>query len=289
MALLSGAARVAGRVGLRFEAATVDHVLRPEAAAEVQLVARLAGQLGVAHHVLSAPVGRAAGIEAAAREARYAALEGLRQARGCALVATAHTASDQAETVLMRLSRGASLTGAAGIVERRSDGVIRPLLFATRAEVVAYVEARQIAYARDAMNEDPAFLRVRVRQHVLPALVAAAGPESERALARFATFAAEDEAWLSAEAQRARSLCLEADGTLAAEPLCALGPPIARRVLARWLTEQGVELDGALLEDALKAARDRGTSTLPGERVLSCSNGRVKVVPAPPRLHATSP
>lgn len=289
MTLLSGAARLAGRVGLQFEAATVDHQLRPESGAEVELVARFAASLGVIHHPLRVPLAGAVGVEAAARTARYAALEAVRVSRQLDLVATAHTASDQAETVLMRLARGASLAGAAAILETRADRIIRPLLFATRTEVEAYIAARGITVARDQMNEDASFLRVRIRQQVVPALAAAAGPAVERALARFAAFAAEDEAWLGAEATRALTLVRwPADDTLEAEALSALGPPIARRVLALWLAGQGVPLDGALIEDALRAARDRATATLPGDRVLACSNGRVRVVVAPPRLHATS-
>ncbi|MDP2271316.1 MAG: tRNA lysidine(34) synthetase TilS [Archangium sp.] len=289
MTLLSGAARLAGRLGLIFEAATVDHRLRSEARDEVALVARLARSLGVAHHVIEAPIEEKSGVEAAARTARYAALESIRVARGLALVATAHTASDQAETLLMRLARGTSLSGAASIHEARADRVIRPLLFATRLEVEAYVAARQLEVAHDSMNDDPGFFRVRIRQEVVPALEKAAGPGAERALARFATLAAEDEAWLSAEAARAMSLVhWPADDTLEAEALNALGAPIARRVLAQWLTRKGVPLDGPLLEDGLRAARDRSTATLPGDRVLACSNGRVTLVAAPARLHATS-
>ncbi len=289
MTLLSGAARLAGRLGLIFEAATVDHHLRTESRSEVELVARLSDSLGVKHHVISAPIVEKMGVEAAARTARYAALEAIRSARGLELVATAHTASDQAETLLMRLSRGTSLSGAASIHEARSDRVIRPLLFATRGEVEAYVAARKLEVASDLMNTDPAFFRVRIRQDVLPALEKAAGAGTERALARFATLAAEDEAWLGAEAARAMSLVhWPEDDTLEAEALSALGAPIARRVLARWLRAKEVPLDGPLLDDALRAARDRSTATLPGDRVLACSNGRVTVVRAPARLHATS-
>ncbi len=289
MTLLSGAARLAGRVGLTFEAATVDHQLRPGSRTEVELVARFAASLGIEHHVLEVKLEGATGLEAAARQARYAALESLRVRRKLTQVATAHTASDQAETLLMRLARGSSLAGAASIHESRADKVIRPLLFATRAQVEAYVAARKIEVARDPMNADPSFLRVRVREEVLPPLERAAGPGVERALARFSAFAAEDEAWLSDEAARALVRVRWAeDDSLEAEALSALGSPIARRVLASWLSRQGVPLDGALLEDALRAARAQGTATLPGDRVLACTNGRVRVVVAPARLHATS-
>lgn len=289
MTLLSGAARLAGRLGVSFEAATVDHHLRADSRTEVELVARLARTLGIVHHALDAPISVSRGVEAAARSARYAALEALRAARKLHFIATAHTASDQAETLLMRLARGASLAGASAIHEARADQIIRPLLFASRAEVEAYVAARGLEVARDPMNADPTFLRVRVREQVLPALERAAGPGTERALARFAALAAEDEAWLDAEAARALSLVhWPEDDTLEAEALSALGLPIARRVLARWLSGRAIPLDGAVLEEGLRAARDRTSAPLPGDQVLACSNGRVAVLPAPPRLHATS-
>ena len=124
---------------------------------------------------------------------------------------------------------------------------------------------------------------------MIPSLEQAAGPGTERALARFAALAAEDDAWLNAEARRALGLVYwPEDGTLEAEALSALGLPIARRVLAAWLAERGVPLDGPLLEEALRAARDRSTATLPGDRVLTCTNGRVTVSAGPARLHATS-
>lgn len=290
MTLLSASARLAGRLGLRFEAATVDHGLRAESGDEARRVGEQARALGLVHHVLRARVPAGAGVEAAARSARYAALESLRAERGLWAIATAHTASDQAETVLMRLMRGSALGGATAIHAARADRVVRPLLFATRDEVEAWVAARQLPVERDPMNDDPRFLRVRVRREVLPLLEALA-PRSTRALARFAAYAAEDDAWLEAEAARALSLVAWPDGTLEAEGLLSLGRPIARRVLAAWLEAQGVALDAEVIDEALAAVRAGRLATLPGDRVLGCKNGRVSVGAAPPRapLQTTSP
>lgn len=286
MTLLSASARIAGRLGLRLEALTVDHGLRAEAGDEVLAVAAAAKALGVPHHVREARVS-GPGVEAAARAARYAALEAVRSARGLSVIATAHTANDQAETLLMRLARGAALAGASAIHESRADLVIRPLLFLTRAQVEAYVAALSLPVAHDAMNDDERFLRTRVRKQVLPALTAAAGPGVERALARFAALAAEDDAELTRQASRA----LLNDGAMPAHfpaELAALPRPIARRALAVWLAAQGVELTAELIDDCLRAARDRGVATLPGDRLFACKDGRGLVVAAPPRLHATS-
>lgn len=286
MTLLSGLTRIVGRSGTRFEAATVDHQLRPESIAETELVARTAARLGVVHHVRIAKPAEG-GIEAGARAARYAALEEIRRERGLDFIATAHTASDQAETLLMRLSRGSSLTGASAILEHRDDHVIRPMLFLTRAEVERYVAALKLEVAHDAMNDDPQFLRTRIRKDVLPAFDAASGGV-ERALARFASLAAEDDAELQSQAVAALNRCRWPDGALEAIALTSLSRSIARRVLALWLTEHHVELDAALIDDCLNAARNRSVTTLPGDRVLICTDGRVNVAKAPPRLHATS-
>ncbi len=283
MTLLTASARISGRLGLRLEAATVDHQLRPESAAEVALVAKAASELGVPHHVLTAKVA-GPGVEAAARAARYEALASLRSSRGLSVIATAHTASDQAETLLMRLARGAALGGARSIHEARADAVIRPLLFLGRAQVEAYVSALGLMVARDAMNDDEQFLRVRVRKSVLPALLAAAGPGAERALARFAQLADEDDAELTAQALAVTP----GSEALDAARLSALPRPIARRVLARWLSERSVELSADLIDDCLRAARDSSVATLPGDRLFDCSNGRGEVKAAPPRLHVTS-
>jgi len=283
MTLLTASARIAGRIGLQLEALTVDHQLRPESAAEVALVAAAAKSLGVTHHVRVAPIS-GPGIEAAARDARYAALEAVRSERGLSVIATAHSANDQAETLLMRLARGSALGGASSIHEARADRVIRPLLFLTRAQIEAYVAALNLTVARDAMNDDPKFLRTRVRKEVLPALIAAAGPGSERALARFASLAAEDDAELTRQALAALG------GMPASFPLelAALARPIARRALATWLVAQGVELNAELIDDCLRAAREKSVATLPGDRLFACKDGRGNVIAAPPRLHATS-
>src|SRR5262245_31162064 len=99
-ALLVGTAAVAERLALKVEVATLDHGLRPEAREEVEAVARLAARWGLPCHVRQLHLPPGSGLEARAREARYAALEALRRERGLQVVATAHTASDQAETLL---------------------------------------------------------------------------------------------------------------------------------------------------------------------------------------------
>src|SRR5262249_34907279 len=124
------------------------------------------------------------GLEDAARRARLAALERIADEVGARWILLGHTASDQAETVLARLLRGAGPVGLAGIPAARGR-VLRPLLAVSRAEVLAYVEERGLAPARDPMNEDRAFLRSRVRHDLLP-LLRRENPNLDEALNRTA-------------------------------------------------------------------------------------------------------
>jgi tRNA(Ile)-lysidine synthase len=152
-------------------AATVDHGLRPEAAAEAAMVARLCADLAIPHETLAVAV-EPGNLQVRAREARYAALCRSFGARGVGVFATGHHADDQAETVLMRLNRGSGLAGLAGIRARRvvvanepvgEYLVVRPLLHWRRAELGAIVSNAGIDPARDPSNEDPRFDRVKMR------------------------------------------------------------------------------------------------------------------------------
>lgn len=284
MAMLFAAARS----GIAAEVATVDHGLRASAAADVALVERAAQICGFPFHVRRVDLRNAAGVEARARDARYEALRELATLRGLDVIATAHTATDQAETVLMRLTRGSGLRGAAGVLRHRNDGVIRPLLWATRADTERYCAARQLEVANDAMNADPTFLRVRVRQQVLPALRDAAGASVEHALARFAERSAEDEAWLDDEAEAALRRAQRADGSLDSLAVRATGRPIRRRLLSKWLEREGLTIDARLLDDVLVALEEQRSATLPSDKLLTTSDGRLAICAAPARLHGTS-
>ncbi|WP_342374447.1 tRNA lysidine(34) synthetase TilS [Myxococcus stipitatus] len=281
VALLVATASVRERLRLRVEVATVDHGLRPESSAETRAVASLSASLGLECHVLGLTLQAGPGLEARARQARYAALEEVRQSRGLTVVATAHSATDQAETLLMRLARGASTRGAAGIHEARA-GLVRPLLERTREELVDFLAEQGVGYSTDAMNADPAFFRVRVRTDALPALSRAAGFRVEARLASFARLAAEDEALLSDLADAAwRRVRLE-DGSLDGVAVRALEAPLRRRVLARLLAEQGVETDAATVERGLRAVEQGGSATVGGGLRLRATGGRVRcVAPSP--------
>ncbi|HET9452082.1 MAG TPA: tRNA lysidine(34) synthetase TilS, partial [Aggregicoccus sp.] len=173
VALLVGSAQLAPALRLRLEVGTLDHGLRPECGAEVQAVLALAARLGLPAHArtLQLPADVPA-LEERARAARYAALEALRAERDLARIATGHTASEQAETLLMRLVRGSALKGARAIHASRGR-LVRPLLALPRAALRDFLAEQGVGFHEDPMNADPRFLRARLRHAVLPALDAA--------------------------------------------------------------------------------------------------------------------
>lgn len=177
MALLSVLATLAKTRKLRIVAHGVDHGLRPEASAELDLAASLAASLGVPFARTRVQVARGGNVQARARSARWAALVEAARTEG-AIVATAHHADDRAETVLLRLFRGAGLRGLAVLPLRATAAgapdvhVVRPLLRARRADVLAHVERHGITFACDPSNDDPRYGRTRVRNDLMPLLAA---------------------------------------------------------------------------------------------------------------------
>ncbi|MBY0342850.1 MAG: tRNA lysidine(34) synthetase TilS [Sphingomonadales bacterium] len=161
--LLLAAEALPGQIAV----ASIDHGLRPEAAGEVALVGRIAGERGIPFAALK--VSLAPGnLQAEARAARYAALSRWADEAGLGAIATAHHADDQAETLLMRLNRGSGLAGLAGVRPRgRIEGsetlLLRPLLGWRKAELAAVVTEAGITPAEDPSNTNPAFDRARLR------------------------------------------------------------------------------------------------------------------------------
>lgn len=152
------------------EAATVDHALRAEAAGEATMVAALCDRLGVPHETLRADWASppTTNVQAEARAMRYRLLSDWTERRNLAALATAHHADDQAETLLMRLSRGAGLAGLAGVrnARRLGDGrlLVRPLLRWRKMELMTIVDEAGVTAADDPSNRDDAYDRTRARR-----------------------------------------------------------------------------------------------------------------------------
>lgn len=154
--------------GIAVHVATVDHGLRPEAAAEAAMVGGICTRLGVAHQVLRWSAWDGSGnLQDEARKARYRLLAQWGRDVGVDVIALGHTADDLAETFLMRLGRRAGVDGLAAMPARFDrDGMawVRPLLQATRGDLQGYLRARGIAWADDPSNQDERFERVRMRK-----------------------------------------------------------------------------------------------------------------------------
>lgn len=171
MALLSVLARLREPLGFSLAAHGVDHGLRADADEELTLAASLADALDVPFSISRVAVARGGNLQARAREARYEALRFAARDAGASRIATGHHADDRAETVLLRLLSGSGPRGLACMPEA-SDDLVRPLLRARRADVLAHLARHAVRYAEDPSNEDPRYLRVRVRRELLPLLEA---------------------------------------------------------------------------------------------------------------------
>ncbi len=154
--------------GPQLHAVTVDHGLRPEAAAEADAVAAMCRTLGVPHDTLRwLGWDRTGNLMDAARRARIRLIADGARAQGIAAVALGHTMDDQAETFLMRLARGSGVDGLSAMTPRRqSDGIawMRPLLTVRRDELRHYLTSRNVGWADDPTNDDDRFDRIRMRK-----------------------------------------------------------------------------------------------------------------------------
>ena len=180
------------KLGITLEAVHFNHHLRGEESnRDEAFVRELCDRYDVPLHVGSAEVkpGKK-GLEAAARDARYAFLRGLN-----GKIATAHTADDNAETVLMHLIRGTGLKGLGGITPIHGN-IIRPMLNVTRRDVEEFLKEWCLSHIEDSSNETDAFLRNRIRHHVMP-LLTAENPRIAENLSQMALRLREDEDFLS--------------------------------------------------------------------------------------------
>lgn len=157
--------------GFQLMALSVDHGLRPEAAQEVRSVREFCEQLRVGFRAATLALKDGTNVQERARDARYEALWALvdeqRPIEG--LLCTAHHKEDRAETVLMRILRGTSLSGLA-VLPPRADRLLRPMIRASRRDVSAHIERHGIPTCQDPSNGDRRFLRVQTRERLLPLL-----------------------------------------------------------------------------------------------------------------------
>jgi tRNA(Ile)-lysidine synthase len=280
-ALLLGAARLAPRRGWQLTIAHLDHALREGSAQEAAAVAAVAAELNLPSETRRADVAELAraehrSLEDAGRQARYRFLQELAAERGPdTLIATAHTADDAAETILLRLVRGTGLRGLRGIPPRRGR-IVRPLLQERRATLRETLDAAGVTYLLDPSNDETQHARNRVRVELLPAMERI-NPQTVLALVRFGRLAADDDALLDglalAELARRRGA---ADPSLdwRKPPHRALGRRILR--LALGDPPPAAERIERLL-DAAEGPRGGVTIELGGGRRASVRERRIRV------------
>lgn len=268
----------------------VHHGLRGAAADADEACARdHAVATGVPIVVERADVARLArerghSIESEGRELREAAFARARETLGATLVATGHTMDDQAETVLLRLARGAGVSALSGIRARRGH-LIRPLLAFRRQELRDYLSERGLAWREDASNADLSVTRNRVRHRVLPLLAAELSPRVVEALARVAVLAAGEDAALDALTASAAATTRRVTGGAGRIDVAALlAQPLAvrRRLVRAWLSEAGARSAGFAHVEAVLAlattARRAARLSLPGSEV-TLRDGWLAVAP----------
>jgi tRNA(Ile)-lysidine synthase len=297
--------------GPRIVAATIDHGLRPQSAVEARDVKRLARTLGVSHRTLLWRGKKPrTGIQQAARAARYRLLGQLAHTVKADHIFTAHTLDDQAETVLMRMSRGSGITGLAAMRQRillpvsssskrdREVMVARPLLGVPKARLLATLARAGVSYADDASNRDSRFARARLRE-VMPVL-AREGLDPRR-LALLAHRLARADAALECAVESAlvethlhTTMARKRTVVLDARKFMTLPEEIAIRLLSRAITHAAkpmtirlgkLELMHQALLASMRTApvqRGRLRRTLAGA-LVTLSGPRLVVERAPPR------
>lgn len=258
-------------------AATIDHGLRPEAAAEAGMVAELCGKLGVPHVILRWNVeALSSGVQEKARAARYRLLCAQARTLGGAVLVSGHTLDDQAETLLMRLAHGSGPAGLSGMRSRtRKDDVAlaRPLLGVAKARLVATCRARGLAFVSDPANADPRFERARWRS--LAPVLAEIGLGAQRLGPLAARMARLDDAIEAVAACRLAEIALPD------------GEGGARRLALGALREEPEEIVLRVLARALTDAGGRGDAPPRLERLEACASGLREALAGRARLRRT--
>lgn len=291
LALAIGAADMMRRGVIRAGAIVVDHQLQKGSGETAAAAAARCRQLGLDPvEVVAVSVSRGpgnGGIEAAARDARRAALTDAAARHGAKAVLLAHTLDDQAETVLLGLARGSGARSLAGI--KPVDGLWRrPLLGLRRADTEAACRAGGLEPYIDPHNSDPKFARVRVRTSALPQLERELGPGIAAALARTAAQLQDDtaalDAWASEIVRNRNSTAVAFE----VEELAGLPRAVRTRVLRLAMIEGGCppgRLNAGHIDSAdllITNWRGQGAIRLPGERELVRESAKLVVHQAPP-------
>lgn len=296
VALLYALKELAPSLGISLTVAHLNHCIRGKASDDdAVFVKTLAARLNVPFVQGRSGVPRRArrkglSLEMAAREARYAFLGRTAQKVGADIVATAHTADDQVETMLLKLARGAGPRGLSGIpreITFEQIRVVRPMLDITRDEVIAFLKENGISWREDESNRDVSFLRNRVRHEILPLLESKLNPKIRSALVRTAEVFREEDKWLDQLARSILADCTE-KSSFVIRHSSLMNYPLAarRRVLRLWLASSGVAAElidfdtVKRIESLLERKKGSGEINIGGNRTLKRQYKQLLIEPA---------
>jgi tRNA(Ile)-lysidine synthase len=286
MALASALAFEAPRLGIRAGGITVDHGLQPGSDLRAEEVVLRLCALGLDPVESTAvTVGRDGGPEAAARDARYAALDAAAERHGAAAVLLGHTRDDQAETVLLGLARGSGIRSLSGMAAVSGAGgrYRRPFLQLDRQTARKACLVQSLPVWDDPHNTDPAYTRSRLRHEGLPALEKALGKGVVEALARTAQLSRDDADALDSWARAAEAGVRDGAGRLECGKLYALPPAVRRRILRRAAIEAGAPAGSLFarhieeVDRLITGWRGQGAINLPGRVVARRQGGRLVI------------
>jgi len=287
VALLSALQELREEFGLRIAVAHFNHRLRRAAGQDEIFVIRMAQKLGLPVYVGRENVRAYAekkglNIEEAGRERRYKFLRETAFRIGAARIATAHTLTDQAETVLMRILRGSGPTGLGGISPCIDGLIIRPLIEVKRREVESYLRVRKIPYREDETNRDLRYQRNRVRLRLIPYLERNFEPKVVRHLGRLAEISREEErVWEKHSQAEAKRAIFREKGRilLDARRLSALPPALGRRLVRAFLRMVKGDLRRFSFRDveSVRLLAERKEAALPGKLVFRREKGLISV------------
>lgn len=261
--------------GTKLHAAHLEHGLRgDESVEDMRFVEGLCRAVSVPlttrrEKVLEAAERGGLSVEAAARKIRYKFLEQVLEETGANKIATGHNADDQAETVLLNIIRGAAMSGLRGIRPAMEAGIVRPLIDATRQDIVAYLDEKHLDYRTDSSNSDDRYERNRVRQNLIPLIREQFNPRIVESLARTASvFSMIDEYFRVEVAEAMKTCCQTKDGRTIVDLRLFQDLPRAIKLFTFYSILRSLEGDEQVVSfDSLNAVLNLAVRSKSGSRI----------------------